>query len=328
MVAFPTMKRSILGLLVATAQFAIAAPKPAVPDTTINLCLVNAGCYAAAISYACPSSPNLNCLCQAQANVFFNALIICGNAYCTTADTNSAVQNGINECAAAGFNVSEDELTGGPTPTYSISPATSSVYNPFGTTSPDTDIDTDNDSGSSGSGSSGSGSSGLGTGAIVGIVVGVVVVLAIAAGLIIFFVKHNAKQKLAMMSAAQPAAPSPAADTPSAPPVSQFSSPAPGQGFFPVPPYPAEQQPFMQGQYGQQITQYQELEQPQNGYFAPDKAVAASSEPTTVSQTPAPIAVQPPAGQFQELPAQNSPVQQVQPGGHVYAEMPADSQRR
>lgn len=330
-------------VLLAIASLAIAAPNPvAVPNpvaepapsaTLTGNCVIDK-CLDYSILSACPNlsdRQDLKCVCYTQVSDFFILYYYCGVAFsCSQSDTTDAISIASNACKRAGYSVDTDSILNGggsggisvPTPTFSSIPTSTSLStNPFGQNGGISNPG-GSSSGSDSTPSAGSsGSSGLATGAIIGIVVGCIVVLAIAAGLTVFFVKHHAKQKLhAQQAAAAAAAPQPAASGEYAgppPPVSQFTSPVPGQGFFtPAPPYPSQQQPLMQDHYGQQIGQYG------NGFFAPnDKPVGTTNAPPPTSTTPAP----------QELPAQNSPVPQgpyTQPRDNIYAEMPGDAQRK
>ncbi|RPB20924.1 hypothetical protein L211DRAFT_851944 [Terfezia boudieri ATCC MYA-4762] len=171
---------------------------------------------------------------------------------------------------------------------------------------------------------------GLSTAAIIGIVVGGVAVIAIIAGLIVFCMKHKAKQqRLQDMSTVPP--PPPPAEPQPLPQVQYMGSPPPGYPPYSAPVYPPHQQHITQQQQ-QPLTQgYQELEQPVTGYSAKDAEVMSSAVPATTTATPAPF---PPGHQGQylhELSGQWRPPQGgpgIAQEGHVFVEMPSDSRRR
>ncbi|KAF8458205.1 hypothetical protein BDZ91DRAFT_743269 [Kalaharituber pfeilii] len=280
----------------------------------------------AMIATSCLNDPTPKCACSNYVNDFFVYLMYCASAMgCSTEDINETLRVASTECADSGYDVDYEKflhspIPSQPIPSFSIPNLNLPTYS-FPTPSDNSGGD-DNfgnrmqdptspglDGGNSGGKDDGGDGGGISTGAIIGIAVGVVVTVAIAAGLIIFCAKRNAKQKR-LNALETPSAPPPAPPAPAIAGTPYYQPSAAG--------YPPQQQPLMQHHYQQQ--QYQELEQPNYGYFAPQAGdekhpgVIGSTAPATPAPVPTGQAMQ----QYQELDTQ--PIHD----GHVYAEMPAN----
>jgi len=323
-----------------STKLALSAAQDGPLPTSVSeypYCIQQGQCLELAATGYCFSNPTFSCACKDEAIGFFAVLYYCALAVCTVADIDTTLELVNSACVKHGYNWASiiNEALATPTYTFSIAsgsnlptsfiiPTGSSNPSGSGTSIPETSSNPTTTSKSS---------SGLSTAAIIGIVVGGVAVIAIIAGLIVFCMKHRAKQQRLQAMTTVPPPPAPAVPQPP-PQVQYMGSPPPGYPPYGPPLYPPHQQPITQQQQQPLMQGYQELEQPVSGYYAAtttkEAEVVSSSAPTTTTATPAPL---PPGHQeqyFQELSAQQRPPQGG-PGfteGHVFVEMPSDNQRR
>lgn len=306
------------------------------------LCVQQSLCLSYAATAYCSNDQNIGCVCDRQAVGFFIMLYYCAVNVCSTADLSTAINLVNTECTQRGYNPMSiiNQALQTPTFTFSMSgmsdtgmPTSLGLFS-FPTAITQSSNPSSNPSSTSKSTATvtaeSKSSGAISTAAVIGIVVGGVAVIAIIAGLVVFCMKHRAKQRrLQAMTAVPP--PQPPAIQP--PQMVQYpGSPPPGYPSYGTPVYTPQQQPITQQQQQPLMQGYQELENPATGYYLANKKadVVSSSVPTTTTTTPAPL---PPGNQnqyFQELSAQQTQTQ-VDPRlaqGHVFAEMPGDYQTR
>ncbi|KAF8453317.1 hypothetical protein BGX38DRAFT_1268705 [Terfezia claveryi] len=323
------IQRPLFFLLWSTKLTLSAAQDSPLPTSVSQypLCIQQAQCLQLAASTYCSYTPTIACVCKDQAIGIFIVLYYCAVTECSTADIEIALGLVNEGCIKHGYNWASTINQALETPTYIFPIASESIPNlvvpttiPHSSNPSATGTSNPNTTTSSG---------GLSTAAIIGIVVGGVAVIAIIAGLIVFCMKHRAReQRLQAMSTVAP--PPPAAVPQPLPQVQYMGSPPPAYPPYSAPVYPPQQQPIMQQQQQPLMQGYQELEQPATGYYvAKDAEVVSSTVPVTTTTTPAPL---PPGhqGQYlQELYGQQRPPQGgpgIAQEGHVFVEMPSDNQ--
>ncbi|KAF8420206.1 hypothetical protein EV426DRAFT_576488 [Tirmania nivea] len=326
--------------LVWSTKLALSAAQDGPLPTSISeypTCILQGQCLTLAITTYCSLKPTIGCACEEETVGFFFVFRNCALKVCSEADINKALNLMEKECTKRGYNPEAiiDEALAPPAytfPTPSVVPTSISFTTTMSQTSypSGTGISNPNTNPNTSSKSSG-GNSALSTAAIIGIVIGVVAVIAIIAGLIVFCMKHRAKQQRPQAMTAVPPPPPP--DGPQPPPqmVPYLSSSPPGYPPYTAPVYSPQQQPIMQQQ--QPLMQgYQEPEHPAASYHAATKeADAVSSSLPTTTSTPAPLPPRHQGQYFHQLSAQQRPTQvdtSSAQEGHVFAEMSSDNQRR
>ncbi|RPB20923.1 hypothetical protein L211DRAFT_489961 [Terfezia boudieri ATCC MYA-4762] len=319
-----------------STKLALSAAQDGPFPTSVSqypLCIQQDECLQLAVLTYCSLTPTIGCVCKDQAIGIFIVLYYCALYSCSRGDMSITLGLVNDECIKNGYNWASTINQALEQPTYTFSIASESPTNPTtifqssnpsvtGTSNPTTNTNTSTQSNSSG---------GLSTAAIIGIVVGGVAVIAIIAGLIVFCMKHKAKQQRLQAMSTAPPPPPPAVPQP-LPQIQYMGSPPPGNPPYSAPVYPPHQQPIMQQQQQPLIQGYQELEQPVTGFYAAkDAEVVLSTVPATTTATPDPL---PPGqqGQYlQELPGHQGPPQEgpgIAQEGHVFVEMPSDNRRR
>ena len=317
-----------------STYLALSAAQDGPLPTTVSeypLCVQNAQCLELAASSYCALTPTISCVCKTEAVGVFVMLYYCALTVCSPADIETALGLVNDGCVKHGYNWASTVNQALATPTYTLA-SMSNIPTSF--TIPTNIYQSSNPSGTGTSNPSNTSTpkGGLSTAAIIGIVVGGVVVIAIIAGLIVFCMKHRAKQQRLQAMTTVPPPPPPAVPQPP-PQVQYMGSPPPGYPPYSAPLYPPHQQPITQQQQQPLMQGYQELEQPASGYYVPTKEAEAvsSSAPTTTPATPAPLPHSHQDQYLQELSAQQRPPQ-GDPGfvqdGQVFVEMPSDNQRR